>query len=250
VKAFVRQTHFYKHHTLDITRKISLTLFYLFSLISRTGSIIVTLNLPVLMNNDFMQEDISPVDFSQLVNLLQFRNEFMSYYEVEAPADYSGRRFSEISNQMITCCIIIATTLLIHIVIFTIHAFITVPMFRKASCQYKVFTVGVNLFLMLPFRTPDKKDFDEDSHQEWFLIFLHPIENVILVSTASLHYYLEESFNYAQLGWFLLIFLLPLILANIAAIFLFWHYKENAALLGNIGGNKSDKIFFKSEVRT
>ena len=242
VKAFVRQTHFFKHHSLDISRKISLTLYYLLSLMARVGAIVAALNLPVLINTGVMQTNFSKSSFSSRLNVVQFRNQFLLYFGVEADSDYNGRRFSDISDQMLINVVFIGLLLLLHTTVITVHAFLTVPQFRKAKFLDKICTVIVNVFLVLPFRDPTEKDLDQDARQEWFLVILHLLENASLVSVSAVYYHFQQLHNFTAIARFALVFLLPIAMANLAAVFIFWFYKEKSALL-KTKTTKSPKYF-------
>ena len=246
IKAFVRNTHFFKKCSLDLSRKIVLTLYYSFSLVARASSVILTLNLPVIMNSSFMQDTTSQTDFSNMLSLIQFRTEFMMFFEVETSDDYKGRRFSDISDQMLVNVNILITMLLFHVLCVTLHALIVVPMFRTSKFKEKVLHITTNIFLPLPFRTPAQKDFDQDSKQEWFLVTLNSVENVTMIIASCLYYFIKRSYNFARIDLYVIFFLLPIALINIAAMLLFWFYREKLALLGDFIEGNTD--FYRSEV--
>ena len=248
IKAFARQTHFFKKRSLNISRKISLIIFYFLSLMARTCAIVTTTTLPALMNSDFMQAGPLPFDATDFLNMIQFRNQFLAFYSTNSSEHYSGRRFEDISNQIKINAIILAGGFVAHLLIYLFHALLTVPAFRRAKFQRKLFNVTVNIFLSVPFRDPKEIDYDQDAAQEWFLVILHPIENAIAMLYAIAYYNNKTYFNYQQLDKFALFFLLPVVLLNLISIFFFWFYKEHSSLLGDFHLAEQTQPQFTSEV--
>ena len=63
---FVVHTNLIRHRSLDFKRKLCLFLHYLLSLLTRIGSIMCSLTLPVIMNSDYMQTFVSSIDFTEI----------------------------------------------------------------------------------------------------------------------------------------------------------------------------------------
>ena len=250
IKAFARQTHFFKKRSLNISRKISLIIFYFLSLMARTCAIVTTITLPALMNSNFLQDGPLPFDAADFLNMIQFRNQFLAFYSIEPSKNYSGRRFVDISNQIEINAIILSGFFTVHLLIYLFHALLTVPAFRRAKFQRKLFNVTVNIFLAVPFRDPTELDHDQDTAQEWFLVILHPIENAIAMLYAIAYYNNKMFFNYQQLDKFALVFLLPVVLLNLVSIFFFWFYKKHSSLLGDFNLADQTQPQFTSEVFT
>ena len=250
IKAFARQTHFFKKRSLNISRKISLIIFYFLSLMARTCAIVTTITLPALMNSNFLQDGPLPFDAADFLNMIQFRNQFLAFYSIEPSKNYSGRRFVDISNQIEINAIILSGFFTAHLLIYLFHALLTVPAFRRAKFQRKLFNVTVNIFLAVPFRDPTELDHDQDTAQEWFLVILHPIENAIAMLYAIAYYNNKMFFNYQQLDKFALVFLLPVVLLNLVSIFFFWFYKKHSSLLGDFNLADQTQPQFTSEVFT
>ena len=248
IKGFSRQTHFFKKRSLNISRKISLIIFFFLSLMARTCAIVTTITLPALMNCDFLQAGPLPFDATGLLNMIQFRNQFLAFYSINPSENYSGRRFVDISNEIKINAIILSGFFIVHLLIYLFHALLTVPAFRRAKFQRKLFNVTVNIFLPVPFRDPTEVDHDQDTAQEWFLVILHPFENVIAMLYAIAYYNNKMFFNYQQLDKFALFFLLPVVVLNLISVFFFWFYKKHSSLLGDF--NLTDQIQpeFTSEV--
>ena len=248
IKAFARQAHFFKKRSLNISRKISLILFHLLSLMARMCAIVTTITLPALMNCTFMQTGPLPFDASGLLNMLQFRNQFLAFYRRDPSENYTGRRFADISEQMKVNAVILAGFLVAHLLFFLFHALLTVPAFRRAKFQRKVFNITVNIFLPVPFRDPKEVDYDQDTAQEWFLVILHPIENAVAMLYAVAYYNNKMFFNYQQLHMFALFFLTPVVVLNIISVFLFWFYKKHSSLLGDFHLADQSQPIFTAEV--
>ena len=248
IKAFARQTHFFKKRSLNISRKISLIIFYFLSLMARTCAIVTTIALPALMNCNFLQAGPLPFDATDFLNMIQFRNQFLAFYSIEPSQNYSGRRFADISNQIKINAIILGGFFITHLLIYLFHAFLTAPAFRRAKFQRKLFNVTVNIFLAVPFRDLSEVDHDQDTAQEWFLAILHPIENAIAMLYSIAYYNNKMFFNYQQLDMFALFFLLPVILLNLVSIFFFWFYKKHSSLLGDFNLADQTQPEFTSEV--
>ena len=145
---FVKHTHLTKHRSLDFKRKFILFLHYFFSLFARIGSIACSLNLPVIMNSDYMQTFQSFFDFNELNSIIlrntRFETIFLRYFGAYW-SDYIGRHFTDISEQILINMIVICVILLIYVIGFILYAEYNVTMFRESSVIYKVFIVISNM---------------------------------------------------------------------------------------------------------
>ena len=175
-----------------------------------------------------------------------YGNQFLAFYRRDPSENYTGRRFADISEQMMVNAVILAGFLVAHLLFFLFHALLTVPAFRRAKFQRKVFNITVNISLPVPFRDPKEVDYDQDKAQEWFLVILHPIENAVAMRYA--YYNNKMFFNYQQLDKFALLFLLPVILLNLVSIFFFWFYKKHSSLLGDFNLADQTQPVFTSKV--
>ena len=120
--------------------------------------------------------------------------------------------------------IVICVVLVIYVIGFILYAQCNVKMFRESSVLYKMFSVMSNIFVVLPLTDPAVKDFDLDINHILYRVILRVLENMCILSAAILYYYVNKLYNYQQLDWFVLYFLLPISLLDIFSVLFYWIY--------------------------
>ena len=166
------------HHSLNTSRRLVLLCYFLFCLLPRLMASVTVLNLPILIQTEFMQitPPIGP-DFSN--DPARYRHVFVRLF----PA-----YLADLSHQCVPTALTLIIGLFVHYVIIFVHATFTVVEFSLSPLEDRLFHCLSCTWAPLPFRTLRGIDHGKEIRQDWFLLTLHSIENLCLVIGSVLMY--------------------------------------------------------------
>ena len=177
---YVNQTDFYRHGSLNMSKKLVLMVRNVLFFVARVFSITSAIFIPVIRRwNIFVANE--GIDASHWLGEANFRIEFQKFFAAGLHA---------VTVDITINALFFGSLVLTH--------YLAVSLFRsnklgESSLWERLLYLVSSFWLPLPFLTMNGVDKGDEKSELWFLVSLHSLENLLIV-LASRIVYMQESY--------------------------------------------------------
>ena len=228
---YVSRTNTLRHESLGVSRMVFLLVRNLILLLVRVLAITSAIFIPVIAQWGIF--GVHGVHASSVLDDTKFRLEFQKYFSTGLDAVTSDTR----TNSQYFLLF-----LFVHLMLVASHAIFCSSKFGKGMMRERLVYLVTSFWLPLPFLTIRGVDRGTEKAEIWFLVVLHSVENVLIVSTSRL-VYLQESY---PLG--IIIFDYVLVLLNLLGVIMTILYVYKVELYAGLSQQHCSLPSFSPEV--